>query len=256
MTTATQSEKTPSSHEGAGVVYMYTCKANGKSYIGQTWDIAERQRSHRRAKGEIRLFHQDINKHGYDTFDFFILHEGIEDQNHLDILEWTEIRQRGTLFPNGYNLVEGGIGGTFSEESKKVLSKSVKLRFSDPGQRAAMAEKIRQFHADPVKGLEHKKKIRQAWENNAEYRAHVLEAARKRKTDPVWKAKQEEMLKKRGKSVVCIETGLCYGSMTKAGASCGVTCGAIAACMSGKTKQSGGFHWRFATPEEAQNVKR
>lgn len=240
------SAKTSSLPEASGVVYMYTCKANGKSYIGQTWDIAERQRSHRRAGGGSRLFHRAVRLHSYEAFEFCLLHEGVADQAHLDILEWLEIRQRETMAPRGYNLMDGGIGGSHSEESRKALSVATSRRFSDPEQRSAMAERIRRFHADPVRGAEHKAKIRRAWENNAEYRQKVLDAAKRRKNNPVWIEKQREMLKRKMRPVVCIETGVRFDSARSAAEKHGVTVSAMHYNLRGKTKVCAGFHWKYA----------
>lgn len=238
MSSSSQSEKD-------GVIYMFTCRENGKKYIGQTWDIVERIRCHKRAKGDIRLFHRAIKKYGFDSFDFEILQSGIDTQAYLDLVEWLEIRQKNTLIPNGYNLVEGGVGGNMSNEVKKVLSQNAKKRFSDPDERARMSEKIRQFHADPERGKAHKEKIRKAWESNAGYRQRVLDAAKRRKNDPEWIAKQTEMLKKRSKPVICIETGKIYESMGAAVAEYGITQSAISANIRGRTHLSAGYHWQF-----------
>lgn len=283
-----ESAKTPSLPEASGVVYMYTCKANGKSYIGQTWDIAERQRSHRRAGGGSRLFHRAVRLHSYEAFEFCLLHEGVADQAHLDILEWLEIRQRETMAPKGYNLMDEGIGGSHSEESRCAISKATARRFADPAQRAAMAQRISQFHADPIRGAEHKEKIRKAWENNPEYRRRVMEAAKRRKNDPVWKEKNSLAQKRRSeklqlknaglppkhaklgspeyyekmkaaavkisKPVVCIESGRVFVGAREASRELGLKIyGNICKAIKSGSK-SGGYHWRYATAEEAKSV--
>ena len=54
-----------------------------------------------------------------------------------------------------------------------------------------------------------------------------------------------------GKPVVCIETGIVYASGYDACRAVGCSSGLVAACLSGNQKTAKGFHWRYATQEEA-----
>lgn len=278
--------------EAMGVVYMFTCRVNGKKYIGQTWNIETRLAAHRRAKGESRIFHLAVRKYGFDSFDFEILQDGIDTQAHLDIVEWQEIRQKETMAPGGYNLADGGGSGTrMSEEAKRNTSKAATRRFSDPEQRTAMAEKIRQFHADPVRGAAQKEKIRKAWESNPEYRRRVLEAGKRRSFDAAWRAKNtaaqrersnrlriegklkiklhakwgspehrakmSEAGKKSTKPVFCIELCRCFLSSKQA-------CEELGFGKSGISNlprairlgcKMGGYHWRRPTMGEIEYAR-
>ena len=87
-------------------IYKFTNKTNGKSYIGQSVDIQRRYKEHKSQRNENTLFHKAIDEYGFDNFDFSI----IEICN-ISELNWKEvfyIKEYQTLFPNGYNISEGG----------------------------------------------------------------------------------------------------------------------------------------------------
>lgn len=103
-------------------VYMYTCKDNGKIYIGQTCTTIEN-----RAKKdgvnykECSYFWNAICAHGWDNFECKILLNGLtkEEANH-----WEEyyIRELNSTDRNiGYNLTYGGDGNIPTEEVKQKM---------------------------------------------------------------------------------------------------------------------------------------
>lgn len=103
-----------------GIIYIYT-SPSGKSYIGQTWNPEKRKVDHRN-KVRDTAFSKAIKKYGFDNMKYEVIHHGISSQLELDILEMSEIKNRKTLFPFGYNLTEGGMAGLLSEETKKKIS--------------------------------------------------------------------------------------------------------------------------------------
>ena len=109
-----------------GSIYKITNTVNGKSYIGQTIHDAEktRIRQHLRGKGSQPVKHA-IKKYGQDAFTFEILHDGIIPE-FLDDLEKEVIAKFNTMSPNGYNLTEGGDGGSYCEETRRKMSESQK----------------------------------------------------------------------------------------------------------------------------------
>lgn len=92
-------------------LYILTCNANGKQYVGiTTRTVMERFKEHvasankRRKNGAI---HSAIRKYGPDEFD--VRH--VASTWSIEALEEIEkiiIKQENTLSPNGYNLTNGG----------------------------------------------------------------------------------------------------------------------------------------------------
>lgn len=56
------------------------------------------------------------------------------------------------------------------------------------------------------------------------------------------------------KAVVCIETGEVFSSQKEAGQIKGITYQHICNCCKGKKQTCGGYHWRYATKEEAEKA--
>lgn len=238
-----------------GVVYMYTCRVTGKSYIGQTWDIIERRRSHNRARTENCMLHKAIREYGIKSFDFEVLHEGVKDQSTLDMLEDLEIQIKKSLFPEGYNLRRGGSGGKMTEESRKRNSCMAKKRFSNPEQRKIMSDRLKEFYSNPENKRRHEDAVKSAWNKNHDYRKRVLDAASCRKNDPLWREKQTANLKRRVKPILCVDTGIQYSSAMEAEKATGVKSDNIRANVYGKSRHAGGLHWKYVSDVEAVNVR-
>lgn len=110
-----------------GVIYLRTCLANGKRYVGQTTDLKRRERQWKCLKWRYgnQLLTDDRNKYGLNNFKLEILEECENDK--LDELETTYIEKYNTIYPNGYNSDSGGkINFKHSEETKKKISDSNK----------------------------------------------------------------------------------------------------------------------------------
>lgn len=90
-------------------IYKFTNKINGMSYIGQSTNIERRHKEHRTKKCESSLFHDAITEYGFDNFDFSVIE--ICDVKELNNKEVYYIKEYNTLFPNGYNVSEGGYSG-------------------------------------------------------------------------------------------------------------------------------------------------
>lgn len=106
-----------------GTVYHLFNTANGKAYVGQTWDsLDERWRQHCRADGDM-LVQRAIRKHGSESFDRTVL-VTCGTQAELDAAEDAFMLELGTLHPGGYNLRRGGSHGRHSDESRRKMSES------------------------------------------------------------------------------------------------------------------------------------
>ena len=107
-----------------GVVYLLTNLVNGKYYIGQTTDYAQRMGQHSRTKVKTPLACA-IRAHGWENFSREILGEA-EDKESLDNLEklWMIVSNATEI---GYNLKEGGSAGKHAPETRAKMSLAKKL---------------------------------------------------------------------------------------------------------------------------------
>lgn len=97
-----------------GIIYKYTNKINGKSYIGQT--IQSLNKRHNRhlydSKNDNLYFHKALQKYGVDNFELIIIEDNINIEE-LDDKEkyWIKYYDTFYLNDNGYNMTEGGQWG-------------------------------------------------------------------------------------------------------------------------------------------------
>lgn len=99
-----------------GVIYLLIDGINDYEYVGQTTrTIEQRFKEHAVADSCIG---NAIREHGVDMFVIAILKECYS-QEELNRCEMHMIRSRDTRFPNGYNMTDGGEGGSglFGEDN-------------------------------------------------------------------------------------------------------------------------------------------
>ena len=104
-----------------GSIYLIRNTVNGKSYIGQTRQDAEKTRIRDHLTGNSKgsqLVKRAVKKYGRDAFTYEILHDGIIPE-FLDTLESEAIEKFNTVSPHGYNLTTGGEGGSRCEETRR-----------------------------------------------------------------------------------------------------------------------------------------
>ncbi len=109
-------------------IYAFRNKENGKVYVGQSKKVLTRKKQHERGDtNNSRRFHNAMNKHGPDGFEFEVLEYCSSDL--MDEREVYWINQLSSLYPSGYNLTSGG--GAFQkhhEETKRKMSANQKQR--------------------------------------------------------------------------------------------------------------------------------
>lgn len=232
-----------------GVIYMYTCKQTGKSYIGQTWNLTKRKSRHKKAEGRHALFYGAIKEYGHESFSLTILRDGIESQAMLDEAEREEIKKHNTLAPNGYNQAVGGLSGSFGEGFKKKCSESARERWLSPGQREQAKEKTDRYFAIPANREKASRINREAWNNNPDHRRKVLAEIARRKDDPAWKAKNLEAMRRRCRPIVCVDTGVVFSGLTDAHDKTGISVSNICNALNGRSLRAGGFRWEYARQE-------
>jgi len=117
--------------ERIGIIYKWTNKINGKSYIGQTINEEGRKKDHIRGKFNS-IIHRAIKKYGLENFNYEVL-EQIEESK-LSEREIYWIKYFDT-YNNGYNLTEGGEGtrgfshGFTEEQKKRKYLNHIKVKF-------------------------------------------------------------------------------------------------------------------------------
>lgn len=121
------------------VVYMHRNLINGKVYIGQTCNLAERWRGNGKNYFNSIKFYNAIKKYGWNNFSHEVLYDNLN-QEAADILEKKLIEEYNSI-EDGYNLKEGGARGSLSKESLKRMGDSLRKGYIEHPERK---EKIRQ----------------------------------------------------------------------------------------------------------------
>jgi group I intron endonuclease len=193
-----------------GIIYKYTSKTTGKSYIGQTVKtLKERKR-----EGYYGHFKRALDKYSWDDFESEILGEYPFDK--LDEME-NHFMDKYDTFPNGYNSKKGGqnvgaLGYKYTPEQLEKHSKS---------------------HMGHVVKEETREKISK---NNARYwlgkKAHGNGSDRK--------ITQMDL---QGNTLNT------FNSITEAANSLSINRGNIGECCRGKRNYCGGYIWKFADGE-------
>ena len=193
-------------------VYIHTCTANGKKYVGCTKQARPELRwgkNGERYKGQ--LFGRAILKHGWNNFQ----HEAWEltCESEMYYAEKYLIAYYHTTENEfGYNRSIGGESGSsgcrYSEEGRKKLSEAAKKRCSDPEYRKKMSEAgkrvQKKVHSDPEYLKKASEAAKKGW-LDPEIRRKKCEAQKKLHSDPGYRKKISEALKGRPKPKVKIK---------------------------------------------------
>ncbi|AGE57008.1 GIY-YIG catalytic domain-containing endonuclease [Acanthocystis turfacea Chlorella virus NE-JV-3] len=123
-------------------IYYIHFTTSNKGYVGQTNSLERRMKEHRRPDSGCRCLSNAIQCHGFDDCDIYILEDELGDEE-ANNLETFYIRDLGTLVPNGYNLNEGGDCSPMAQETKDLISKTLKEKWKDPELRLARSDTIK-----------------------------------------------------------------------------------------------------------------
>ena len=105
-----------------GYIYLIIDLTNWKKYVGQHHYHLEKLDSNYHGSGHI--IKQIYKKRPHTLKEVYL--KTCYTQEELDEWEKYYIKFYNTLYPNGYNLEEGGRGGVPSEETRRKLSESLK----------------------------------------------------------------------------------------------------------------------------------
>lgn len=200
-------------------VYQHINKTNGKTYIGIT---SQKPTIRWGLKGqgyeECPYFWKAIQKYGWENFEHIILAEGLSRDEACE-MEINQIKKYDSNNPDkGYNISEGGKGG-----SAEVMKK----KWNDPSYKEYASKKMREAWEDPQK------------------RARRSEATKKRWADEKFKeSTMKKVITSCGKSVMCVETGEVFKTMHEAAVAYNLDKPNICrACKTGY--RCGDYHWKY-----------
>jgi len=113
-----------------GCVYLITNLINGKRYVGQTVHTAKHRFKFHCSKKINSAIHNAIKKYGKTNFkvEELVSCFSIDGMNELEEMF---IKDLNTLYPNGYNLISGGLNHIRSEELRRQHSQRLKGKIYD-----------------------------------------------------------------------------------------------------------------------------
>ena len=235
---------------GNYTVYMHT-SPSGKVYIGITSRGVEQRWGYNGYGYYGQPFFSAILKYGWDNIKHEILYTNLTKAE----AEEKEIELIKLYYSNkseyGYNADNGGFSvGRCGEQTKKKISEATKGRIPWNKGIPRTEEEKRKMSLSHIGKTKGKK--------NGNYGKPMSEEA-KRKSSESHKGKtpwnkdgriseeqKSKIREKNSKSIVCIETGEVFTSISDASCHIGVTITAVSNCLKGRTKRAGGYHWRYA----------
>lgn len=248
-------------------VYKHTNRANGKVYIGITYDINYRWRHGGCAYKSNRHFWQAIEKYGWDGFDHEVLYQGLSKEAACEHEIRLIAEHKATEREFGYNKSAGGdvplvvrfgkenhrYGKHHSEESKAKMS-AARRGEKHPWYGKHLPEETRRKIGDANRGRalspEQKEQLRKAnlgKKASAETRKKMSAAQLGRKRPPDIGRKISEAKEK--KAVVQFtregEFVAFWPSVSSAAQANGLTTGQICKCCKGVLQTTGGFSWKY-----------
>ena len=137
------------------VIYEFVNNINQKIYIGQALNYKQRIRAHKfnLKQNKNTPFYNALKKYGWNNFSINIIEECKE--NLLNEREIYWIEEKKSLYPNGYNLLEGGNQAKHTDITKQKISNGRRgIKFSD-----SHIENLRKSHLGYVMPEEQKRKI-------------------------------------------------------------------------------------------------
>lgn len=212
-------------------IYQIVNLIDGKKYVGSSKNLKKRRYDHfiilRNNKHCNYHLQNAFNKHGEDNFSFEVI-EFVNTEEELlpreqYYIELYQVCDRD----KGYNLIVDATRNIPSEETK------LKMSLAQKGSNNHMYGKTGDLH--PMHGKTHSKESR--------YRISQNHADVSGNKNPMYG--KRGALHPASKKVICIETGVVYGSMVDIEKITGIKRNNISSCCTGKNKTSGGYHWKY-----------
>lgn len=254
-----------------GYIYKITNTVNNKAYIGVTTQSNPNARwsdhkSHNKQGNGCPFLMKAFKKYGEGAFKFEVLIICFDED--VFRFESDYIKRYNSLSPNGYNVAEGGktnqtfLGKTHSEETRKILSEKSKIHNANQEVRERARRVAIEFNKTHNIGELQKKS--EKWQKAlAEGRigGHAKTEEGKRKISESLKLYHKNNIIKTtfGRKVsqytidsILIET---FDSISIAGIKTGISRQNIQQNLSGRSKTSGGFIWKYTEPKDTTLVE-
>lgn len=210
-----------------GYIYLTTCLANGKKYIGQSIN----QKDINTYLGSGIAFKCALKKYGKDAFKKTVLVDNVSCLNELNKLEREFIQKYDCIIPNGYNLDLGGTNkGRMSEATKAKMIKSKKGKKHTLKQIEAniKSHKGLKLTDETKKKISESMKGKPSWNKGKKMPIAHSEKMRKIMTGKIMKKKQIEIFDKETSLNI-----LCNG-VVEAADKLNVSIGSVSFLCSGK----------------------
>jgi group I intron endonuclease len=220
-----------------GYIYMLT-SPSGKSYIGQTYrPIEKRLEEHRSGKSsDCVAIYNAIQYHGWETFEKDWYEVPDEDLNkHEELM----VEVLGTLYPDGYNLKEGGGNAKHNAESRQKMSNShIGIPRSEETK-----QRISETAIGMPKSDEHRQNMRKT--KSDRHKKNISESMNGEKNHMSKRVYQYDL-----------EGNLLgsFGSSGEAGRNLKKAGTHIRACALGKNKTAYGFKWSYNKSDEQRSA--
>lgn len=239
---------------------------NDKVYVGITSQTLEKR--WRNGKGYSRtqpLMRKAINKYGWNNIRHVLLYDNLSKECAEDIEEHfiKDLKLFSTDY--GYNTTMGGNANVPTEETKKLMSQKVQEKWEDDSYREKAIHSMKNKKRSPEARKNISKAQRERFKDE-EQRRRISEAQKGKKRTEQAKKKTSETLKKfysveenrikhkedmmirnqcQCKPVLCIELNRKFESIKDASEWVGLCHQNLSACLQGKRKTYGGYHWKY-----------
>lgn len=223
------------------VIYLVTNKVNGKKYVGQTIrPVLERWRDHCRLdKGNY--FHRAIQKYGSDNFEIQIIDTATSGEE-LDEKEIYWIQKLNTLVPRGYNIKPGGNVGMRGRYGGLSPRSRLIYQFDRDGR--MVNGYWGAVEASERTGISETMIYRALKSDGSRLAGGCMWMYADEFTPQKCAEKIDNYSGQKRNTVLCIETGERFESMTEAAEKYGTYPCSISACCGGKLKTTAGYHWK------------
>ncbi len=244
--------------EHSSGIYMCTCTANNKSYIGQSVDVKLRKTQHlselRYNKHFNEYLQKSYNKYGEDSLVWEVLEYC--DKDNLDDREIYWIAQHDTV-DNGFNATVGGTANRVfkrTPEFRERLSQTLTESWKDADDRRASISKRMTGSGNPMYGRYGSLNPAYGTDHSGNFNG-MYGKKQSEHTKELNRQAHLGLKNKNSTPIVCIETGEIYESQGAAKRITGINDTSICKCLKGVKKTAGGFHWRYATTDEIDKLK-